>query len=54
MDDDEKRVLTPTEARQASPERSTLYVLIIALSILAVVAALLYAYFYSRDLPRIS
>ena len=39
-------VLTPTEARQASPRRLNLRVLIVSMAMAVVVAAVLYAFAY--------
>jgi uncharacterized membrane protein YbhN (UPF0104 family) len=41
-----QEVLTPTEARQASPKRTNLRVLATSLVMAVVVAAVLYAVFY--------
>lgn len=43
----EREVLTPTEARQASPRRLNYRVLVTSLLLALVAAALVYSYFYS-------
>jgi len=43
---EQPQVLTPTEARQASPRRLNLRVLLTSLALAVVVAAILYAFVY--------
>ncbi|MFA5948781.1 MAG: hypothetical protein WC807_00705 [Hyphomicrobium sp.] len=45
--------ISPTEARQGSPNKTNLRVLLVALAALIVAAIFLYGYFYSRDLPAV-
>lgn len=45
----EREVLTPTEARQASPRRLNLRVLVTSLLLALVAAAILYWVFYSNS-----
>ena len=44
-----QEVLTPTEARQASPRKMNLVVLIVSLSLAVVAAIALYAVFYAGN-----
>ena len=44
-----QEVLTPTEARQASPRKMNFVVLIASLSLAVVAAVVLYAIFYGGD-----
>jgi hypothetical protein len=46
-----QEVLTPTEARQGSPRRLNLRVLVMSLVLALVAAGLLYAMFYAGDTP---
>ncbi len=46
-----QEVLTPTEARQASPRRLNFRVLTMSLVLAAVAAGLLYWLFYAGDTP---
>jgi hypothetical protein len=46
-----QEVLTPTEARQASPRRLNFRVLLMSLVLALVVAAALYTVFYAGDTP---
>jgi hypothetical protein len=46
-----QEVLTPTEARQASPRRLNLRVLTVSLLMAVIVAAVLYTLFYSGNTP---
>lgn len=44
----EREVLTPTEARQASPRRLNFRVLVTSLLLALVAAAIVYTFFYSQ------
>lgn len=44
----EREILTPTEARQASPRRMNLRVLVTSLLLAVVAAALVYSYFFAN------
>jgi hypothetical protein len=44
----EREVLTPTEARQASPRRLNFRVLVTSLLLAFIAAAIIYVVFYSR------
>lgn len=44
----EREVLTPTEARQASPRRLNFRVLVTSLLLALVAAAIVYTFFYSN------
>jgi len=44
----DRKVITPTDARQASPQKANYRVLVRSLLIALVAAAVVYAYFYSQ------
>jgi hypothetical protein len=48
--EDDRKVVTPTEARQASPRKLNLRVLVTSMLLAIGVGMLLYAAFYNRDL----
>ena len=48
---DRQEVLSTTEARQGSPRRANLRVLMVSLLIAVVVAGVLYTVFYAGDTP---
>lgn len=50
----EREVLTPTEARQASPRRLNFRVLVTSLLLALVAAAIVYSFFYSNTPEPIS
>lgn len=45
----DRNVVTPTEARQATPQRTNYRVLIRSLAIALIAALVLYAYFYLQS-----
>jgi len=44
----DRKVLTPTQSRQATPQRANFRVLVWSLLIAAVAAAVVYGYFYTQ------